>query len=196
MKLRNCGNFFLGLPAFVWLLIFYALPAIVVFFIAFKPVDSNGGIGDGWTLRAIQELKDPSYPAIMWRTFWQGIVSTFVCIAVSIPICYQLARIPSVKIKNFFLLLIVVPFWTNFLIRIYAWKVFLHPDGPFKHLLVWMGVIPQSTMLLYNQWAVLAVMIYTYIPFNNHLLINSTDSLSSGSTIWMASMAMVTVGIR
>ena len=165
MKLRNCGNFFLGLPAFVWLLIFYALPAIVVFFIAFKPVDSNGGIGDGWTLRAIQELKDPSYPAIMWRTFWQGIVSTFVCIAVSIPICYQLARIPSVKIKNFFLLLIVVPFWTNFLIRIYAWKVFLHPDGPFKHLLVWMGVIPQSTMLLYNQWAVLAVMIYTYIPF-------------------------------
>lgn len=165
MKLRNCGNFFLGLPAFVWLLIFYALPAIVVFFIAFKPVDSNGGIGDGWTMRAIQELKDPSYPAIMWRTFWQGIVSTFVCIAVSIPICYQLARIPSVKIKNFFLLLIVVPFWTNFLIRIYAWKVFLHPDGALKHLLVWMGVIPESAMLLYNQWAVLAVMIYTYIPF-------------------------------
>ena len=63
------------------------------------------------------------------------------------------------------LMLIIVPFWTNFLIRIYAWKVFLHPDGILKKVLVFIGLIPEETMLLYNQWAVLAVMIYTYLPF-------------------------------
>ena len=112
----------------------------------------------------MKDLAVPSYPAIIWRTFWQGIVATFVCVAVSIPISYQLARL-STKWKNFVLLLIIVPFWTNFLIRIYAWKVFLHPNGFFKELLVLIGLAQPDTILLYNEWAVLTVMIYTYIPF-------------------------------
>ena len=164
MRKRKFGNFFLGLPSFVWLTVFYAIPVLVVFLLAFKPVDQYGGIGEGWTLNTIRALSNPSYPAIIWRTLWQGVVSTAVCIAVAIPISYQLARM-STKMKNLILLLIVVPFWTNFLIRIYAWKVFLHPNGFFKQTLVFLGLIPDSTMLLYNQWAVLTVMIYTYIPF-------------------------------
>lgn len=163
-KLSKFANFFIGLPSFVWLVIFYALPILIVFLIAFKPVDTNGGIGDGWTWKTIYDLRNPSYPAIIWRTFWQGVVSTFVCIAIAIPVCYQLARTANERLKHLFLLLIIVPFWTNFLIRIYAWKVFLHPDGALKHLLVFLGMDP-GTMLLYNQWAVLVVMIYTYIPF-------------------------------
>ena len=149
MRSRKFMNFILGAPSFVWLVIFYALPVLIVFLLAFKPVDSYGGI---------------SYPAIIWRTLWLGVVSTAICIAVAIPISYQLSRM-STRAKNIFLLLIIVPFWTNFLIRIYAWKVFLHPDGIFKKLLVLIGLIPDSAMLLYNQWAVLAVMVYTYIPF-------------------------------
>jgi len=152
------------MPSFVWLVVFYVLPMIVIFLLAFKPVDQYGGILSGWTLQTVKELSNPNYPAIIWRTFWQGVTATAVCIALAIPISYQLARMRS-KMKNLFLLLIVVPFWTNFLIRIYAWKVFLHPQGAFKQLLVWIGLIPDSTLLLYNQWAVLTVMIYTYIPF-------------------------------
>ena len=167
MKIRRVfsNNFFVGLPSFVWLLIFYALPVFIVFLLAFKPVDPYGGIGSGWTLDTIRSLGVPSYPSIIWRTFWQGVVATFVCVAVSVPISYVLARCSNAKWKNLVMLLIVVPFWTNFLIRIYAWKVFLHPDGFFKHLLVLIGLAEPDTMLLYNQWAVLTVMIYTYIPF-------------------------------
>ena len=164
MRSRKFMNFILGAPSFVWLVIFYALPVLIVFLLAFKPVDSYGGIGSGWTMKTIQDLGNPSYPAIIWRTLWLGVVSTAICIAVAIPISYQLSRM-STRAKNIFLLLIIVPFWTNFLIRIYAWKVFLHPDGIFKKLLVLIGLIPDSAMLLYNQWAVLAVMVYTYIPF-------------------------------
>ncbi len=163
-RLRNISNWIIGAPSFVWLVVFYAIPIVLVFLLAFKPVDAYGGLGEGWTLKTILDLRNPSYPAIIWRTFWQGIVSTTVCVAVAIPISYQLARMNS-RWKNVILLLIIVPFWTNFLVRIYAWRVFLHADGIFKNLLVAIGLIEESTTLLYNQWAVLVVMIYTYIPF-------------------------------
>jgi spermidine/putrescine transport system permease protein len=164
MKLRKFVNWIIGAPSFVWLVVFYAIPMLLVFLIAFKPVDPYGGIGDGLTMKTWFDLRNPSYPSIIWRTLWQGVVSTAVCVALSIPISYQLSRMTS-KLKNAFLLLIIVPFWTNFLIRIFAWKMFLHPNGAFKHLLVFLGLADQSTILLYNQWAVLVVMIYTYLPF-------------------------------
>lgn len=161
---KNRWDVLLGLPSMCWLILFYALPVIIVFFLAFKPVDAFGGIGEGWTLQTLRNMANPSYPSIIWRTIWLSIVATAVCILIAIPISYHLTRL-SDKMRNAVLLLIVVPFWTNFLIRIYAWKVFLHPEGPLKKTLVFLGLIPQDTMLLYNQWAVLAVMIYTYLPF-------------------------------
>ena len=162
--IRKHSTFLMGLPSFAWLIIFYALPVFLVILLAFKPVDAFGGIGSGWTLETIKNLQNPSYPSIIWRTFWQGIVSTLVCILIAIPVSYQLSRMES-RLKNLFLLLIIVPFWTNFLIRIFAWKIFLSSSGFFHHALVWVGVLEPNTNLLYNQWAVLTVMIYTYIPF-------------------------------
>lgn len=166
MKLKKIFsvNFFTGAPTFLWLTLFYALPVIIVFVLSFRSVDPYGGIGTEWTLDSIRDLANPNYPAIIWRTLWQGVVATGVCIFLAIPISYHLARL-SMRWRNLLLLLIVVPFWTNFLIRIYAWKVFLHPDGIFKQLLVLIGLVQPDTILLYNQWAVLTVMIYTYIPF-------------------------------
>ena len=166
MKLKKVfsHNFFTGAPTFLWLLCFYALPVIIVFVLSFRSVDMYGGIGSEWSLNAIRDMANPSYPAIIWRTLWQGVVATAVCVFLAIPISYHLARL-SPRWRNLLLLLIVVPFWTNFLIRIYAWKVFLSPNGMFKELLVLIGLVPQDAILLYNQWAVLTVMIYTYIPF-------------------------------
>ena len=166
MKLKKIfsHNFFTGAPTFLWLLCFYALPVIIVFVLSFRSVDMYGGIGSEWSLSAIRDMANPSYPSIIWRTLWQGVVATAVCVFLAIPISYHLARL-SPRWRNLLLLLIVVPFWTNFLIRIYAWKVFLSPNGMFKELLVLIGLVPQDAILLYNQWAVLTVMIYTYIPF-------------------------------
>lgn len=158
------NNILVTLPSFLWLVIFYALPVFIVFLLAFKPVDPYGGIGDGWTLATIRNLSNSSYPAIIWRTVWLGVLSTAVSIIVAIPISYHLAKM-SPRLRNIVLMLIIVPFWTNFLIRIFAWKVFLNPEGFFRRSLVFLGLIPEETMLLYNQWAVLAVMIYTYLPY-------------------------------
>jgi len=63
------------------------------------------------------------------------------------------------------MILIIIPFWTNFLIRIYAWKIILHPEGFLKHFLTSIRLIPESASLLYNEGAVLLVLVYTYLPF-------------------------------
>lgn len=157
-------RFFVGMPTFVWLVLFYAIPMVVLLLLAFKHADSNGDIGAAWSLEEVRNLCNPIYPKIFIRTIWLAVTSTFICVVMAIPISYQLARMRS-TIRNIFLMLIVVPFWTNFLIRIYAWKVVLHPEGFLKTIFVTIGLCDPDTILLYNSGAVLTVMVYTYLPF-------------------------------
>src|SRR5690606_33461723 len=77
---------------------------------------------------------------------------------------YWLAR-QDQRMRNWMLLLIIVPFWTNFLIRIFAWKSLLHSEGFVRQTLVSLGLLAPETQLLYNAGAVLLVLIYTYLPF-------------------------------
>lgn len=157
-------RFFVGMPTFVWLVLFYAIPMVVLLLLAFKHADSNGDIGAAWSLQEVRNLCNPIYPKIFFRTIWLAVTSTFLCVVLAVPISYQLARMRPTA-RNIFLMLIVVPFWTNFLIRIYAWKVVLHPEGWIKTVLVALGACDPETTLLYNSWAVLTVMVYTYLPF-------------------------------
>lgn len=152
------------IPSFVWLLIFFLIPTLVIFAFAFKPSDSFGGIGEGWTLKNIYALVDSSYLVLIWRTLWLSVSATVMCLALGLPVGYQLAR-ASTKLRQLLLLLIIVPFWSSFLVRIFAWKSLLHPEGFFKTLLVKLHFIDPASTLLYNAGAVLLVMVYTYLPF-------------------------------
>jgi spermidine/putrescine transport system permease protein len=75
-----------------------------------------------------------------------------------------MARV-SPRWRRLLLLLVVVPFWTSFLIRVFAWKVLLHPDGLLRQILMWLHLVGPNTSLLYRPEAVLLVMVYTYLPF-------------------------------
>ena len=151
-------------PSFLWLLIFFVIPTLIVFAIAFKPSTPHGGIGAGWTLNTLMDLSNPNYPAIIWRTIWLSVVSTVVCLLLAIPCGYCIARAPK-RLRDLLLLLVIIPFWTNFLIRIFAWKVFLHPEGMLKQVLVFLHLCAPDATLLYNPATVLMVIIYTYLPF-------------------------------
>ncbi len=157
-------EFSLTSPSFIWLLIFFLIPTLIVFAFAFKPSDSFGGIGEGWTLENIYTLADSSYVTVIWRTIWLSSLATLICLALGLPVGYQLAR-ASKKTRQRILLLIIVPFWSSFLVRIFAWKSLLHPEGFFKQVLVNLHIIDPSTSLLYNSGAVVLVMVYTYLPF-------------------------------
>jgi len=154
----------LTLPTMFWLGLFFLIPTLVVFAMSFRPATPYGGIGEGWTLDTIRELARPSYPILLWRTLWISGVATAVCLLGALPVAYALARQPQSR-RRWLLLAVIIPFWTNFLIRIFAWKTLLHPDGYLKSLLVWMGWVEPPDQLLYNAGAVLIVIIYTYLPF-------------------------------
>lgn len=165
MKNRAFRNeILLSSPSITWLLLFFLIPTLIIFGYAFKPADMYGGVKEGWTLETLKVLLNPHYYVLIWRTLWLSCLTTLICLMLSLPISYQLA-ISSKKVRHLLLLLIIVPFWSSFLIRIFAWKTLLHPEGFLKSFLVWIHCLSPETTLLYNSAAVLLVMVYTYLPF-------------------------------
>jgi len=150
-------------PSFLWLTVFFLLPTLIIFAIAFKPSVFNMTIPDGWTLKTITGIRSPNLPEVIFRTTWLGLATTFASVAISIPVAYYIARCTPQK-KNLVLFLTIIPFWTCFLIRIFAWKEVLHPDGLLKRLLVFCHLSEPGTPL-YGTLTVLVVMIYTELPF-------------------------------
>lgn len=151
-------------PSLLWLSLFFLFPTLLVFILALRPANPYGGIGQGWTLQNLRRLTDPSYLEVSWRTLEISLITTVICLLLAVPIGYYLARL-SLRWRNLLLMLIIIPFWTNFLIRIFAWKVLLHPEGLIKHLLVFLGLAGPQTSLLYNAGAVVLVSVYTFLPF-------------------------------
>jgi len=191
-------------PSFGWLLVFFLIPTLVVFGIAFKPVNAYGGVMSGWTFDTIISLLDFNYMVLVGRTLWLSFLTTLGCLALALPVGYYLAR-SKPRLRSLLLLLIIVPFWSSFLIRIFAWKAFLHPEGTFKQILVFFHLVNPETPLLYNSGAVLLVMIYTYLPFGilpiyaaaskfNFQLIEAAMDL--GATRLMAFYKIFIPGIR
>lgn len=143
---------------FLWLLFLFILPISIVFVYSFLEPQIYGGVKWSFSLEAYSYL--PRYLALIWRSVWIAGVATFITLAVAVPVAFYIARS---KLKNFLLLLTVVPFWTNSLIRIYAWKIVLGNNGLVNQLLGLFGIGP--VQFLYNSFAVILVIVYTYLPF-------------------------------
>ena len=161
---QGSKQWLLTLPSLAWLGVFFVIPAILVVVTAFRPADLHGGVGPGWTTATIEELRDPAYLPILWRTVWLSGATTLVCLVLAVPMAFQMARVGP-RMRQWLLLLVIIPFLSNFLIRIFAWKSLLHPEGPLTRLLVWLHVVPEDTLLLNNVGTVLLVLIYTQLPF-------------------------------
>lgn len=158
------AEWWLSLPSLLWLTAFFALPFLLILVIAFKTTDVRGGLGEGWTLQSVRNLADPQYTQLAWRTFRVSILSAGWCLLIALPVAWCLAR-ATPRTGQWLLLLMVVPFFTNFLIRVFAWKSLLHPEGPLSAWLKSWHLIGDDTMLLNNSGAVMLVMVYTHLPF-------------------------------
>jgi spermidine/putrescine transport system permease protein len=161
---RHRAEWLTSLPTLVWLTLFVVVPTLLVFVIAFRPANPYGGIGPGWTLDTIRALATPATLVIAWRTLWISLLTTAICLVLAVPTGYAIARAP-VRLRNSLLMLVVVPFWTSFLVRVFAWRSLLHPEGPVKRLLAALGLVGPDATLLYNPAAVVLVMVYTFLPF-------------------------------
>lgn len=202
MKSRR--ELLLTLPSLGWLAVFFALPCVLILALAFRESDLRGGVGEGWTLGTVKLLAQGDYLPVVWSTLWMSAVTTLLCLALALPVAWALARM-SAAWRQAVLLLVVVPFLTNFIIRIFAWKSLLHPEGLVKQALVWLGLATDDTMLLNNAGAVVLVMVYTQLPFAilplyaaaekfDFTLVDAARDL--GATTWQAFRKVFMPGIR
>ena len=203
---RRINEFFLTLPPLGWLLFFFLIPAIAVALIAFKPYDHDAPlrIGSGWTLASLQAVLDKEYPRILFRTMWVSVATTVICIVLGIAMAYYMARI-SERMRKTMLLLTVIPFWTSFIIRIFAWTQVLQSDGLIKRIAVFLQLMPEDGTLMYTMQAVLLVMVYTSLPFAILPLYAAAEkfdfqlmeaAMDLGATRFQAMMATFIPGIR
>ena len=161
---KTCQEILATLPSFGWLALFVLVPTVLVLAIALRNTDPAGGIGTGWTLAQFRIFSQPSIHILLWRTLWISTLTTAICLAFALPVAWFLARVRQAW-RSRLLLLVIVPFWTNFLIRVFAWNQILHSEGGLARLLRALHLLGDNDSLLFNSGAVVLVSVYTYLPF-------------------------------
>lgn len=151
-----------GWPMGLWFLAFFVAPLVIIFIYSFLKKGTYGGVEWHFSLKAYKQMFKPEYGLIVLRTLKITIISTLITILVSIPSAYAMARS---KHQTLFLFLIIIPFWTNSLIRIFAWMSILNNDGILNQILMKLGLIKDYIPFLYNTKAVILVSVYMYIPY-------------------------------
>jgi spermidine/putrescine transport system permease protein len=154
----------LSLPSLAWLSLFVLVPAALILIIAFRATAPTGGIADEWTLGQFRILAEPHIQVLLWRTLWISAVTSAICLALAIPVAWFIARARE-SVRPTLLLLVIVPFWTNFLIRVFAWNQILHSEGALARFLRAIHLLEPNQPLLFNSGAVILVSVYTYLPF-------------------------------
>ena len=161
---RNYRLLILLSPVIFWLICFFFLPLISVLIYSFLERGTYGGIEWNFTLENYQRLFDGLYLGILWRSISTAFVCTAICLIVGYPFAYYLAYYKP-KWRNVLLLLVVVPFWINFLIRTYAWILILRTEGLLNSFLALLIPGFQPLELLNTPFAVQIGLVYGYLPF-------------------------------
>jgi len=165
---RSRGAQLAGLlsPGVLWLILFFNLPLLIVAFISLVERGRAGGIRipPVFTLANYADFFDSLYLGIFYHSLRIGLVVTVVCILVGYPLSFFIAQRPA-RWRDALLLLVMIPFWTNFLVRTYALKQILGADGLLNTALLGLGLIEQPLDLLYNELAVIIGLVYGYLPF-------------------------------
>ena len=158
---RNYGPFY-SLPMGIWFTIFFLAPLIIIVVYSFLKKGLYGGVLPELSLDAYRSLANPGFFLVTIRTLFIAVVSTLITIVIALPCAYYMARS---KYQTFLLLLVIIPFWTNFLIRVFAWMNILGNNGFLNSLLMQLGLIEEFIPLLYNRGAVILVLVYMYLPY-------------------------------
>jgi len=161
---RLFGAHLLLLPAYLWLGLFFLFPLAIIVYYSFSASGALGAAEATFTLEHYARLWDPLYGRILWRSLWLAVLTTIITILLAYPFAYALARAPR-RWRTMLLLLSVIPFWTNFLIRTYAWMVILRSNGLINSVLANLGVIERPLSLMYTPGAVLLGLVYGFLPF-------------------------------
>lgn len=152
-----------ALPSYLYLISFFAIPLVMVFVFSFASRSRTGTpILDNWNFDSWARLFDPLVANLAWRSLWLAVVNTVLCLLIGYPFAYWIATRRKPTTRNILLVLVLIPFWSNFLVRTYAWRTLLDNDGLITQLGETTGLWGQ---LLFNLPAVFIGLLYGYLPF-------------------------------
>jgi len=150
-------------PAWFWMTLFFLLPLGIVVFYSVLSKGDYGGVTLPFTFGSYGRFVDPLYLRILARTFLLAALTTVLCLVIGYPLAYFIAFHGGAR-KNLLLILVVLPFWTSFLVRTYAWIFLLRDTGLINTVLIRLGLIRAPLPLLYNDGAVLLGLVYGFLP--------------------------------
>ncbi len=194
-------------PAASILAITLVAPLAIVLIYSLMTRGAYGGVEHPFTLENYSRLYDPLYGAILWRSVWIAAVATALCLVIAFPLALFIAR--GGPKKNLYLSLVILPFWTSFLIRTYAWMFLLRDTGLINTVLQSLHLIHDPLPMLYNSGAVILGLVYGFLPFMVLPLYATLErldpALSEASadlgarpwqTLWRVTIPLCSPGIR
>ena len=158
---RNYGPLYSS-PMAIWFTAFFLAPILIIVTYSFLKKGLHGGVVWQFSTEAYKSLLNPTLVLVTVRTIITSLIATVITIILALPCGYYMAKSRN---QNFLLLLIIVPFWTNFLIRVFAWMNILGNDGFLNVFLMRIGLIDDYIHFLYNQNVVILVLVYMYLPY-------------------------------
>lgn len=161
-----------------WLLLFVIVPSAILFVYSFCERDEVGGVIFNFTWENYHRVLDPVYLLIFARSVGYAGLTTIICVVVGYPVAYYIARAQEER-RNRLLLFVMVPFWTSFLIRTYAWITVLKQEGLLNGLLQSMHVTTGPLSMLYTPTAVVIGLVYAYLPFMILPIYGSAEKLDN-----------------
>jgi spermidine/putrescine transport system permease protein len=157
------GPFVIGVPAFLWQALFFYIPLFFIIIWSVLNVSDDGSVV-GLTLENFTPFFSRSYIFIILKSLLLALANSVLCFIVGFPVAYFLS-FKAGNLKNIFLFLLILPFWTNFLLHIYAWFFVLERGGFLNTLLLRLGIISEPLVMLHTMTVVMLVMVYSYLPF-------------------------------
>lgn len=186
---NNLGKWLLSWPPLLYLIVFFLIPSLIMITAAFRFPGDYGGLMPLWvtdeathatevlinagnwhdffTLESFARLLDePIYFELFVKSAWYALLTTVVCVLMGYPLAWLIARSRK-KYRDLLLLLVILPFWSNFLIRIYAWMIILGPSSAFTKAInmVVTALGFEPVQLLFTPFAVIVGLVYVHLPF-------------------------------
>lgn len=194
-------------PSVLLLGLLFAVPLVITVLYSLLTRGTYGGVIGPWTAENFARLLDPLYAIILLRSFWMAGLATMGCLVLGFPLALFISR--AVRHRELYLALVILPFWTSFLVRTYAWMFLLRDTGLINTALQALGIISTPLPLLYNDAAVILGLIYGYLPFvvlplyatlerlDKSLLEASADlGARPGATLWRVVIPLCAPGFR
>ena len=165
-------------PLLLWLVAFVVAPTCIMLVYSFCQRDELGQVVFEFSFTNYGRVFDKTYLKILWNSVLYAGLTTVICLVVGYPVAYFIGR-ASEGVRNKLLMMVMVPFWTSFLIRTYAWMTILKSEGPLNGLLQYAHVISAPLDILYTPTAVVIGLVYSYLPFMILPIYGSVEKLDN-----------------